>query len=104
MDRLIIHIVTGLLIKFNDIEMDIPLNNKPKLCLQCQPSDCIQNEENAFLESDEDSDIESEPAPKLSNKQKPNYAVLSIENICTTCNAVMKEKKFDRHRLFDHQY
>ncbi|RNA38667.1 mammalian ependymin-related 1-like [Brachionus plicatilis] len=86
---------------FNDIGMDIPLNNKPKRgakkktrsCLQYQPFDCIQNEENAILESDQDSDIESEPTSKSSKKQKPNDAVLSIKNICKTCNAVMKKKR-----------
>ncbi|RNA00632.1 hypothetical protein BpHYR1_051267 [Brachionus plicatilis] len=51
------------------------------------------NEENAILESDRDSDIESEPTPKSSKKQKSNDAVLSIENICKTCNAVMKKKR-----------
>ncbi|RNA45130.1 hypothetical protein BpHYR1_022749 [Brachionus plicatilis] len=89
------------LMNFNDIGMDIPLNYKPKRgakkktrsCLQHQPFDCIQNEENAILESDQDSDIESEPTPKSSKKQKPNDAVLSIENICKTCNAAMKKKR-----------
>ncbi|RMZ97980.1 hypothetical protein BpHYR1_029318, partial [Brachionus plicatilis] len=52
-----------------------------------------KNEENAILESDQDPGIESEPTPKSSKKQKPNDAVLSIENTCKTCNAVMKEKK-----------
>ncbi|RNA04642.1 hypothetical protein BpHYR1_049815 [Brachionus plicatilis] len=89
------------LMNFNDIGMDIPLNNKPKRgakkktrsCLQHQPFDCIQNEENAILESDQDSEIESEPTQKSSKKQKPNDAVLSIEIICKTCNAVMKKKR-----------
>lgn len=86
---------------FNDIGMDIPLNNKPKRgakkktrsCLQHQPSDSVQNEENAILESDEDSDIDSVQAPKSSKRQKPNDAVLSTENICKTCNVIMKKKR-----------
>lgn len=84
---------------FNDVGLDIPLNNKVKRgakkktkpSLQFQPPDCVQQQaENEILESEDDDELEIDERPAKIAKTSSQCSTSSLR--CKSCDAEMKKK------------